>query len=95
VHCFQGVSRSATIVCAYLIATSDRKMTVDEAISFIQSKRGIACPNTGFRSQLEIYASRFMGTKSKPKSERKSALHRPFLGAILKERICQLTSTQD
>jgi len=95
VHCFQGVSRSATIVGAYIIATSERKMTADEAIIFIQSKRSIVSPNLGFRSQLAIYASRFVGSKSKPKSDRKSPSRRPFLGAILKERIRLLTSTQD
>jgi hypothetical protein len=70
-------------------------MIADEAISFIQSKRSIVCPNPSFRSQLDIYASRFMGTKSKPKSDKKPSSRRPFLGAILKERIRQLTSTQD
>lgn len=53
VHCFQGVSRSATIVCAYLIATAG--MTAIESIEFAQSKRGIVSPNNGFRQQLVTY----------------------------------------
>ncbi|KAJ3890479.1 protein-tyrosine phosphatase-like protein [Lentinula edodes] len=50
VHCFQGVSRSATVVCAYLI--SNAGMTAMESITFVQSKRKIVSPNNGFRKQL-------------------------------------------
>lgn len=51
-----GMSRSATVVCAYLIAHKDMK--AEEAIAYAQSKRPIVRPNVGFRNQLEIYASR-------------------------------------
>lgn len=50
-----GMSRSATVVCAYLIAHKDMK--AEEAIAYAQSKRPIVRPNVGFRNQLEIYAS--------------------------------------
>lgn len=56
VHCFQGVSRSATVVCAYLI--SNAGMTAMESITFVQSKRKIVSPNNGFRKQLYLYATR-------------------------------------
>ncbi|KAJ3732089.1 protein-tyrosine phosphatase-like protein [Lentinula guzmanii] len=55
VHCFQGVSRSATVVCAYLISTAG--MTAMESITFVQSKRRIVSPNNGFRKQLHSYAT--------------------------------------
>lgn len=55
-----GVSRSATVVCAYLVATMS--MTAPESISFVQSKRGIVCPNLGFRHQLEAYEERCNGS---------------------------------
>jgi len=57
VHCLMGISRSATVVCAYLIAT--KRMKAGEAIKYVQSKRQIVCPNIGFRRQLETYATRF------------------------------------
>ncbi|TFK74953.1 phosphatases II [Pluteus cervinus] len=57
VHCVQGISRSATIVCAYLVAT--KRMQGPQAIEYTQSKRGIVCPNLGFRHQLDIYAMQF------------------------------------
>uniref|UniRef100_A0A0W0FXK6 Uncharacterized protein n=1 Tax=Moniliophthora roreri TaxID=221103 RepID=A0A0W0FXK6_MONRR len=55
VHCFAGVSRSATVVCAYLVATAG--MRAIDSIAFVQSKRKIVCPNLGFRQQLEMYAT--------------------------------------
>ncbi|KAF8631858.1 hypothetical protein AX15_002128 [Amanita polypyramis BW_CC] len=54
VHCQMGISRSATVVCAYLIAT--KNMKVEEALDFVESKRSIIHPNVGFRIQLETYA---------------------------------------
>ncbi|KAJ7623519.1 protein-tyrosine phosphatase-like protein [Roridomyces roridus] len=37
VHCFQGISRSATVVAAYLVSTST--MTASESIAYLQAKR--------------------------------------------------------
>ena len=54
-----GVSRSATVVWAYLVATTS--MGVDEALDFIIQKRSIVCPNLGFRLQMETYATKFCG----------------------------------
>ena len=54
-----GISRSATVVCAYLVATA--KMTPDEALVAVKTKRGIVCPNLGFRRQLEEYANQLNG----------------------------------
>ena len=59
-----GISRSATVVCAYVIATAEPSMTVSEAIAFVQSKRPAVCPNPGFRTQLESYATRFAGRRA-------------------------------
>ncbi|KAK2463646.1 hypothetical protein APHAL10511_004397 [Amanita phalloides] len=56
VHCMMGVSRSVTVVCAYLIA--QKNMTVIQAIAYVQSKRPIASPNPGFVNQLETFASK-------------------------------------
>jgi protein-tyrosine phosphatase len=63
VHCFQGISRSATVVCAYLIAT--KRMLGVESIEFVQAKRGIVCPNNGFRQQLVTYSHRFTAENRK------------------------------
>ncbi|PIL24663.1 hypothetical protein GSI_12547 [Ganoderma sinense ZZ0214-1] len=55
VHCAMGISRSATVVSAYLVATTS--MQPHEAIEFVQSKREIVSPNLAFRRQLDAYAS--------------------------------------
>ncbi|KAK9812886.1 hypothetical protein WJX72_005260 [[Myrmecia] bisecta] len=53
VHCVAGVSRSATIVTAYLMQTEH--LTSDQAISALQAKHPIACPNDGFLEQLRLF----------------------------------------
>jgi protein-tyrosine phosphatase len=50
-----GISRSTTVVLAYLIATT--KMTPHEALAAVRSKRAIVGPNRGFMDQLEAYYS--------------------------------------
>lgn len=49
VHCHVGVSRSATVVLAYLMLK--RNMTLVEAINKVKAGRGII-PNRGFLRQL-------------------------------------------
>ncbi|XP_073684081.1 dual specificity phosphatase 29-like [Garra rufa] len=49
VHCARGVSRSATLVLAYLMI--NEKLTVAEAISAVCANRNIL-PNAGFLQQL-------------------------------------------
>ena len=50
IHCIQGVSRSISIVIAYIIF----KLGYDykKAELFVKQKRGIACPNNGFMVEL-------------------------------------------
>lgn len=54
VHCVAGVSRSATVVAAY-VALQDRS-TAQEALAKVKAKRPGINPNDGFRRQLEEYA---------------------------------------
>lgn len=51
VHCFAGVSRSATMVIAYLMYKNKWKYL--EAYNHVKKKRTIINPNKGFVSQLE------------------------------------------
>lgn len=50
VHCFAGISRSASTVIAYFMAT--RKMTFLEAFNYVKKRRPIIFPNFGFQRQL-------------------------------------------
>ncbi|EMD38111.1 hypothetical protein CERSUDRAFT_34809, partial [Gelatoporia subvermispora B] len=54
VHCVQGVSRSSSVVCAFLIAQYG--WTPEQAVQYVKSKRPNAQPNPGFVSQLKEYA---------------------------------------
>lgn len=50
VHCYDGVSRSATIVIAYLMRY--KNMSLQKALDYVKSRRNIK-PNDGFMRQLQ------------------------------------------
>ena len=57
VHCMCGVSRSSTIIAAYLLGKMGNSYdTPEKIIEYLQSIRKIINPNSGFRKQLEEYA---------------------------------------
>lgn len=47
VHCMAGISRSATIILAYLMKY--RNMKYSDAYLFVNNKRNVIYPNQGFR----------------------------------------------
>lgn len=53
VHCVQGISRSASVVCAFLMALYG--WSPGKAVAFVKAKRWIAEPNFGFVAQLHEY----------------------------------------
>ncbi|XP_036294053.1 dual specificity protein phosphatase 13 isoform X2 [Pipistrellus kuhlii] len=55
VHCAMGVSRSATVVLAFLMIYEN--MTLVKAIQTVQTHRDI-CPNSGFLRQLQVLDNR-------------------------------------
>jgi len=64
VHCGAGISRSASVIIAYLIKTrlTSRRGTAvtwgfDDSISFVKSKRRFINPNDGFVMQLKSWES--------------------------------------
>ena len=54
VHCGEGISRSPSVVCAYLVAQYG--LTPPQAVQFVKSRRRVADPNPGFVAQLYEYA---------------------------------------
>lgn len=54
VHCQAGVSRSVSLVMAYLI----RKYRIgyEEAFTMVKKRRPVANPNKGFTKQLRRFA---------------------------------------
>jgi len=53
VHCAAGISRSSTIVIAFLMR--HKKISFMEAWTLTKSKRSIACPNGSFQEQLSLF----------------------------------------
>ena len=54
IHCSYGISRSPSIVIAYLI--KEYKYSYDEAYKKVKDKRAIMNPNEGFKKQLIVYS---------------------------------------
>ncbi|KAK7455273.1 hypothetical protein VKT23_011146 [Stygiomarasmius scandens] len=54
VHCVEGISRSSSVVAAFLIALYG--WTPCQAVEYIKTKRTVAEPNFGFVKQLQEYA---------------------------------------
>lgn len=53
VHCMAGISRSATIVIAYLM--KERGMDYADAYNYVKERRRIINPNSGFKIQLRQF----------------------------------------
>ena len=53
VHCAAGMSRSPTIVIAYIMWK--KKLRLNEAIKFVKEKRSVISPNDNFMNQLKIF----------------------------------------
>ncbi|KAK5115803.1 hypothetical protein LTR85_009397 [Meristemomyces frigidus] len=54
VHCAMGKSRSATVVCAYLMWKNN--VSPQEALAQVCEGRPVCGPNPGFMEQLEIHS---------------------------------------
>ncbi|KAF7317808.1 Sialidase domain-containing protein [Mycena kentingensis (nom. inval.)] len=55
VHCVMGISRSATVLCAYLMFV--RHISPARAIQFVRQRREKIRPNYNFVRQLQVFAA--------------------------------------
>jgi len=62
VHCVAGISRSTTLVLAYLMKY--KNMSLKDAYNLVKSKRKIIKPNPGFWSQLVEFEKEVFGKNS-------------------------------
>ncbi|RIA97053.1 protein-tyrosine phosphatase-like protein [Glomus cerebriforme] len=58
VHCQAGISRSATIVVAYLM--NSQKISYKRALNLVKEKRPFVKPNHGFRKQLREFEKKIL-----------------------------------
>jgi protein-tyrosine phosphatase len=68
VHCQQGVSRSASVVVAYILATQDRSLM--DAYSFVRKKRDVCKIRPNFLKQL-VHWEQGLQKKKDDKAARK------------------------
>jgi len=62
VHCVAGVSRSASLVCAYLLKYEN--MSLRQSYQYVKMARPIIRPNVGFWKQLIDYEKRIKGVNT-------------------------------
>ena len=55
VHCVQGISRSATVVIAYLMYVNP-DWSLEHTVQYVKARRSIVNPHTGFLSKLTAFA---------------------------------------
>lgn len=53
IHCYAGISRSSTLLTAYLMLR--HTIAADEALAFIRSSRHCVNPNPGFYDALKLW----------------------------------------
>lgn len=66
IHCLAGMSRSASIVAAYVVRA--RSLSHTAAVAYVQARRAIVSPNPGFLAQLsnlEVYLQEAGNTPSR------------------------------
>ncbi|XWS63743.1 hypothetical protein CRYUN_Cryun06bG0127900 [Craigia yunnanensis] len=66
VHCFQGVSRSTSLVIAYIMWMKGQSF--EDAFQYVKSARGVTNPNTGFSFQLLQCQKRVHAVPASPNS---------------------------
>ncbi|CAD8199353.1 unnamed protein product [Paramecium pentaurelia] len=77
IHCMAGISRSATLVAAYLMKKSN--MNAQDALKLLEQKRWQVYPNNGFLRQLQQYERVLQQQKSKSEIRDSSPLKESLL----------------
>jgi protein-tyrosine phosphatase len=65
-HCYQGVSRSASVILAYLIRS--RGMTLEAALEYLKGRRPCVKPRDNFLAQLKQYEKRVIQERADAKA---------------------------
>ena len=68
VHCLQGISRSGSVVVAYIMRTL--KVPYEEALARARLGRPLVCPNSGFKAQLLMWGKCGYEIRNKDGSEK-------------------------
>ncbi|KAI1291736.1 Protein phosphatase Slingshot [Halotydeus destructor] len=66
VHCKMGISRSASVVIAYVMKS--KNWSLKQALQFVKNKRNCIRPNENFLKQLEVYQGILNASKQRHNS---------------------------
>ena len=83
VHCAAGISRSATLVCAYLIR--EERMRLMDAFDHLYSSRNVVWPNNGFMAMLVRFEKDALRARAR-KTTRLGGSYRASKGGKTKSR---------
>jgi len=84
VHCFAGMSRSVTVVSAYLMLK--QQIFAVPALKFVKNKRSVANPNAGFIVQLIKYQN-VIGLTSKNQNNDNDDVKEENMNKVIVENI--------
>jgi len=78
IHCNHGISRSTSIVAAFLMQSG--KLSMQKALAIIKKEHPRSCPNPGFQKQLEWFGAMDYSVDPRypPYKKWKRELHTPF-----------------
>lgn len=65
VHCLAGISRSVTVMLAYLMA--HRQLTLNEAYNMVLKRKANIDPNFHFMQQLHSFEKQLLDARTQPK----------------------------
>jgi len=85
VHCMAGISRSATVVIAYIM--SRMQLTFFEATAIVKSARRIISPNEGFTKQLLMFERMQFSINGETEG------HSEYKQFLLKQKLYEISST--
>ncbi|RDD47684.1 Dual specificity protein phosphatase 22-A [Trichoplax sp. H2] len=91
VHCVCGVSRSVTVVAAYLMAISN--ISWRQSLNAVKASRTQANPNSGFRRQLMKFEERQLAELRKELKEKYPEYNPSYDDGYLEELLRKMSSS--
>lgn len=92
VHCMGGVSRSSSIVIAYVMFKLG--LTFEKAFEFVKGKHERTNPNAGFASQLKLFENCVMEYHLQSKLEETEGIDYKLLEFLIYENIKRVAKSE-
>jgi len=92
VHCVGGVSRSSSVVIAYIMFKL--ALTFEKAFDLVKERHERTNPNPGFASQLKLFEVCVLEYHKQMKSEEKEEINLKLLEALIIENIKRITKKE-